>query len=436
MGTATYFSPEQAQGRQVDPRSDIYSLGCVLFEILTARPPFTGETPVAIAYKHVQEAPPHPGEFVQVPQGLDAIVMKCLAKSPDGRYSSSEELRTDLRRFLEGQPVAALAGAAAAGAATGMAATAAYGAATGMQPGYEATSALPVTGGYPPATGTGPVGPYADGEPEKKPPNPWLIGALVVFLVLLAGGLIALAMNLSKTGGDKVAVPDVIEKTCDEAKVTLRAKGFELNCVRAVNDSAEPNKIFEQSPKPNEMAESGATVTAKYAAETSTVQLPSVIGQTEQQARTTLKDFTVTTGPAEASPTVPAGSVARQSPDASAQVQKGSAVTIYLSSGPSAATIPGVAGRPEKEAFEQLTAAGFNSTTKVPEASNEFPAGVVIRTNPPGGSQVPKETRISVYVSTGPPPTTQQTTTTASTPQTTTTTTTKTNTKSTPTTNG
>src|SRR4051794_13136537 len=106
MGTATYFSPEQAQGRQVDPRSDIYSLGCVLFEILTARPPFTGDTPVAIAYKHVQEAPPHPSEIVQVPPGLDAIVMKCLAKSPDGRYSTSEELRTDLRRFLEGQPVA------------------------------------------------------------------------------------------------------------------------------------------------------------------------------------------------------------------------------------------------------------------------------------------------------------------------------------------
>src|SRR5690606_23072634 len=192
MGTATYFSPEQAQGRQVDPRSDIYSLGCVLFEILTGRPPFTGETPVAIAYKHVQEAPPHVGDYVQVPQALDAIVQKCLAKSPDGRYATSEEMRTDLRRFLEGQPVAAIAAAGGAGAAAGAPATAAYGSTgpTGAQPGYDATTALPATGGYAPATGgyppatgmTGPVGPYGGPPPdEKKPVNPWLIGALVIF---------------------------------------------------------------------------------------------------------------------------------------------------------------------------------------------------------------------------------------------------------------
>src|SRR4051812_3214439 len=83
MGTATYFSPEQAQGRQVDPRSDLYSLGCVLFEVLTGRPPFTGDSPVAIAYKHVQEAPPRPSSVAQVPAPLDAIVMKCLGKNPD-----------------------------------------------------------------------------------------------------------------------------------------------------------------------------------------------------------------------------------------------------------------------------------------------------------------------------------------------------------------
>src|SRR3954452_1495941 len=222
MGTATYFSPEQAQGRQVDPRSDIYSLGCVLFEILTARPPFTGDTPVAIAYKHVQEAPPHPGEIVQVPPGLDAIVMKCLAKSPDGRYSSSEELRTDLRRSLEGQPVAAMAGV---GAATG--ATAAFGAATGMTPGYDATTALPVTGGYPPATGaTGAVGPYGDMEPEKQKLNPWLIGALVVFLLLVAAGLIALAANMMSSGSNTKSVPEVVGKKCEEAKAILAADGF------------------------------------------------------------------------------------------------------------------------------------------------------------------------------------------------------------------
>src|SRR6185503_264678 len=142
-------------GRQVDPRSDIYSLGCVLFEILTGRPPFTGDTPVAIAYKHVQEPPPHPSSITQVPPALDAIVLKCLAKSPNARYASAEELRTDLRRFLEGQPVAALAGAAAATASaaaglTGDATAAFAGPVTGANPAYaDATSAMPVTGGQP-----------------------------------------------------------------------------------------------------------------------------------------------------------------------------------------------------------------------------------------------------------------------------------------------
>ena len=154
MGTATYFSPEQAQGKPADPRSDLYSLGCVLYEMLTSRPPFNGETPVAIAYKHVQEQPPAPsGVAAGVPEALEAIDLKLLAKDPADRYPSAEDLRTDLRRFLEGRPVAAL-GAASVGAMVGAAAG------TGTA---DATQALPATtvgagvGGEPPTGAPGRV---------------------------------------------------------------------------------------------------------------------------------------------------------------------------------------------------------------------------------------------------------------------------------------
>src|SRR6476659_752240 len=114
MGTATYFSPEQAQGKPVDPRSDLYSLGCVLFEMLTSRPPFTGDTPVAIAYQHVQQTAPRPSASgVDVPPALEAIDVQLLAKDPADRFASAEDLRADLRNYLEGLPVSALRSPAA-----------------------------------------------------------------------------------------------------------------------------------------------------------------------------------------------------------------------------------------------------------------------------------------------------------------------------------
>ena len=108
MGTATYFSPEQAEGVGVDARSDIYSLGVVLFEMVTGRPPFLGDTPVAVASKHVRDQPPAPREInPAVPPTFEAVIMKAMAKSPDHRYATAEDLRADLLRFNEGRSVLA-----------------------------------------------------------------------------------------------------------------------------------------------------------------------------------------------------------------------------------------------------------------------------------------------------------------------------------------
>jgi beta-lactam-binding protein with PASTA domain len=416
MGTATYFSPEQAQGKQVDPRSDIYSLGCVLFEILTGRPPFSGETPVAIAYKHVQEAPPKPSSITQVPPGLDAIVLKCLAKTPDGRYSSAEELRTDLRRFLEGQPVAALAGAAAAGAAAGFAAgdaTAAYaGTPTGTNPAYgDATSAMPVTGGhaYPPPGATGMTGaapPYGGPPPgKKKPPNPWLIGALVLFLLLVAGGLIGLAIKLSGSSAKQVSVPSLIGKRYDDEAGKLRDLKFVVETVPEANAQHPAGEIFNQDPGPNKEVPEGSKLKLWISQGTGDLEVPRVEGLPLDQARQKLVGLDVKET-REASDTVEKDKVISQDPAPGKRVRPNSRVTLVVSDGKSQVPVPDVSGQLTATARDTLKGAGFLATNTVPEASNEFQKGRVIRTNPAANQPADKNTPITIYESTGPAPTT------------------------------
>ena len=200
MGTATYFSPEQAQGLPVDPRSDLYSLGVVLFEMLTGRPPFSGETPLAISYKHVQDRPPLPTSIVtDIPPALEAVVMKLLRKRPDDRYASAEEVRADLRRFANGEHTIAereLVGAAAAAAAVA---------------GADATRCRVLA--VPP-----PEDALAEPDEERSRTGLWL-GLVVLLVLLLAGGLFLLAKSLG--GTEQVAVPPTKGMTQAEAEKAL-----------------------------------------------------------------------------------------------------------------------------------------------------------------------------------------------------------------------
>src|SRR5215207_2078775 len=179
MGTATYFSPEQARGAVVDPRSDLYSLGCVLYELTTGRPPFSGESAMAIAYKHVQENPVPPRQLDPgLPDTLEAITLKCLAKNPDNRYPSAADLRADLRRFLDGARILAEP-VPVPGPDVG---------ATGLMAptGYDGTMVGAQQAGYD-------DGYYDDGyddyydEPEPKKNNKGFLVALIVLLLVLAG---------------------------------------------------------------------------------------------------------------------------------------------------------------------------------------------------------------------------------------------------------
>ena len=275
MGTATYFSPEQAQGQAVDPRSDLYSLGCVLYEMLTSRPPFAGDSPVAVAYKHVQEQPIPPSQInPTIPLALEAIDLKLLNKDPGLRYASAEDLRTDLRRFLDGKPVAALGGAVGATTAAGAGVPA------------DATIAVPVTaaaagagaGFIPPTTAQ----PAYTPPPEKKRTGLY-VGILVAVLAIAGIGLFFLANDLGKST-PQVEVPDVTGVNVVDATNTLRNAGFKVSQKNQPNDTVPLNQVFQQTPKGNTKADQGSTIEIVVSGGVGDAKVPDVTGRTQAAA--------------------------------------------------------------------------------------------------------------------------------------------------------
>ena len=210
MGTATYFSPEQAQGKSVDPRSDLYSLGIVMYEMVCGKAPFQAENPVAVAYKHVQEQVVPPSQVnPTVPASYEAITMRLLAKNPAGRYASAEDLRTDLRRFREGQEVQGVDAATAAVPATA-ALTTVGGAANLTPPG--GTRAMPRYDPY-------------DAQPARRR-TAWFVVGLIAAVVVVAGLVFFAYRTLGAGGGEKLTVPNVTDQSVIEATRELTAKGF------------------------------------------------------------------------------------------------------------------------------------------------------------------------------------------------------------------
>jgi serine/threonine-protein kinase len=396
MGTATYFSPEQAQGHAVDPRSDVYSLGCVLYESLTTRPPFAGDTPVAIAYKHVQEAVVPPSRINPVvPAPLEAIDLKCLEKLPVDRYASAEDLRSDLRLFLEGQPVSAMgaAGAAAAGVVVG----------AGVA---DATMAVPATGG-PTTPGQGTDAYVA---PDDKPKRTGLYVALVIGLLALLGiGLFFVGTRINQPT-KSVAVPDVIGVQVTDAVNRVQAAGFK---VETKNETSErpAGTVFDQTPAGNTNAEEGSTVLLRVSSGLGQAPVPGVVGRTQAAAESLLKNagFVPNVTPL-ADPVVPAGQVIRQSPEANVQADKGSVVELVVSSGPAQVTIPDVEGQDAATASNTLGQLKLQMQTRQ-ESSPSVPIGIVISTNPSAGTEVREGSTVTLVVSTGPAPTTTTTTT-------------------------
>ncbi|MCU1499632.1 MAG: putative serine/threonine protein kinase [Acidimicrobiales bacterium] len=274
MGTATYFSPEQAQGKAVDPRSDLYSLGVVLYEMAAGKPPFTADSPVAIAYKHVQEpVPPLAERAPDVPQGYEAITLQALAKLPDDRYQDAEALRSDLLRFREGRPVQAARALAAAPTGPPTAATAAV----------SATAAAAV-----------PTEALARDRFEEPPPRRrtgWFFAAIVILLAIL-GGLVFLfgkQLGVFDAPAQRVTLESYLGRNVDEAEQQLENLGFTVKVDTEASDK-QAGEVIGQDPPGGTTVEEGSLVTLTASGGAETASIPSVEGLTEADARSRLGD--------------------------------------------------------------------------------------------------------------------------------------------------
>jgi len=386
MGTATYFSPEQAQGLSVDPRSDLYSLGVVLYEMVTGRTPFSGDTPLAIAYKHVQDQPAPPSTVVpEIPRGLEAIIMKLLQKRPDDRYPTAEALRSDLNRYLDGSPTAAeraLAGAGvvAAGAAAGAAATT-------VQPSVTADA--------------GTVDAYEEpDEDQPKSRTGVFLGVIVVLLLLLGGLLFWFASSLSS---DQVEVPATIGLTRAEAEKVLTDQGFQVEFTEVPNDKVEAGRVIGSDPPAQTEVDKGSKVHLLVSSGVAQVDVPNLVGQQQAAAESALTAAGLKVGAVTYTETDAAesGRVMSQKPAAGTKAAKDSVVDLEVAKAPGEETIPDVAGQSLQAATAALQAAGFRIGGPVEQASADVPSGQVISTDPPGGTSAKKGSKVTITVSTG-----------------------------------
>ena len=420
IGTAQYLSPEQAQGHHVDARSDLYSTGCLLFELVTGRPPFQADSPVAIAYQHVGQAAPRPSSFnPEVSPALDAVVLHALVKDREGRYQDATAFRADLQAARLGRPIS---DAARGTAGRGSEATVALGAVGGAA---AATTVLPtgVAAADPPNganTATLPaIGHDPDEEPRRRRGLAYVLLVLAVVGALVLLGLAGRSLlNRPPQGTTNVAVPSVVDKPVETAEAEIRAVGLVPESTD-VASTKEVGHVVEQSPGAEEMVPRGSRVALSISAGPDTVELPDLTDYSEDEARTALANLNLKVGATKLvdDSGLDQGKVVSTNPEKGTSVAVGSAVSLELSSGK--ITAVDVVGKSRSDAAQLLGDRGFRIKTVYVESSETEDS--VIKQSIKSGTKVDDGTEITLTVAQPPKPT--PTTATTTTPPTTTTTT-------------
>ncbi len=399
MGTAQYLSPEQARGAPVTEASDLYSVGVVLYEMLTGKTPFTGETPVEIAMKHLNDPPRPPSEERrEIPPELDQVVLRALAKDQHERYQSADEFRADLDRVEAGLPVAPETTAAATALLTGTALTEVLdGEATG-------TKVLPRA----PLPGRPPAGPYPPEYGYRQPPAPrrrrwlpWLIALLFAAAVAGAGWYIYSQVQDELSEARPVAVPDVRGMQAPLAVEAIERLGFEAEVRREASTEETRGRVFDQEPKPGTRLPKGETVTLLVSTGPPLVDVPRLVGLPYDEAVAQLGKSGLESRRVEAFSEQPSGTVIAQDPKAGASVREGATVTLRVSKGVETATVPDVLLQTRASAEAELRANGFEVSVST-ASSNDVEKGLVSSQDPDPGQAAPKGSTVAIVVSTGP----------------------------------
>ncbi|MER7361762.1 Stk1 family PASTA domain-containing Ser/Thr kinase [Nonomuraea wenchangensis] len=406
IGTAQYLSPEQARGERVDARSDIYSTGCLLYELLTGQPPFTGDSPVAIAYQHVREEPIPPSQIdPEIPAWADAIVLKSMAKDPAQRYQSAGEMRADIQRAMSGMPTDAQTMAMNAGG---------YGQGTRMMTATHAAAgpATQRTNAVPPYE-------YGDGEGGGRGGRRrasggggnglktalWIIIPLLIIGAFVTVGYIVFGGGNSATSDTQVTIPSLVSQERAYAEEQLKTLELKVEVVQENSSEIDKGSVIRTDPPEDTKVEKGSAVKLYVSKGPAKKKVPDgLIGLSQEDAMAALEKEGLRGTVKTKVSSKKQGTVIDTRPKAGEEIEENGTVTLYVPK--ELGEVPSVIGLTQEDASAQIKSAGFRVKV-VPQPSDQ-PQGTVIQQNPGEGAKLAPNTTITIVVSTGPQQPTQQ----------------------------
>jgi eukaryotic-like serine/threonine-protein kinase len=399
MGTAQYLSPEQARGAPVTAASDLYSAGVVLYEMLTGKVPFTGDSAIEIAMKHVNELPKPPSSLrPEIPPELDQIVLRALAKDPADRYQTAEEFIEDLERVEAGLPISR----STATAATAILAGAAIGDATELlseSPTRVAAPPPPPPQHRPPTYP--PSSPYDEPPRKRKRWVPWLLVALLLAAAILAGWWVYNQIQDQLEAAEPVGVPNVVGIERDLAVQRIEEVELEAAVEEQASIEVEQGLVIEQRPPAGSRIAKGDTVTIVVSTGPNEVEVPALAGKTYGEAVDILEELGLEPARVDVFSQRAPGVVVSLDPKAGTIVDEGSRVTVRVSKGAQLVAVPDVLQQNEDSARSELEAAGFQVQV-VQAPSSDTPEGLVSAQSPDPGVEADRGSTVQITISTGP----------------------------------